>query len=291
MSRFVVSVIQMAMSARDSENIEQAVSLVEEAAQQGAELAVLPELFTSLYFCQEQDANWFASARRFPGDPLFELFQALARRRRIAIVLSFFERQATNYFNSATVVDHTGTLLGRYRKSHIPDSPGYLEKYYFTPGNTGFQVFDLGGLHVGVGICWDQWFPEQARALVLAGADLVVYPTAIGSEPSDPDLDSRDHWRRVMVGHAAANLVPVAAANRVGIESSSTSTIQFYGSSFITDTRGGLLISADTKSGVYLASIDPELARRERDSWGIFRDRRPDLYGSLSDTFPIAGTF
>ncbi len=269
------------MSADTATNIDQAVTYVQEAADRGADLVVLPELFSMLYFCQEENPKWFATALQFPVDPLFSLFSELARQRHIAIVLSFFERQTTNYFNSATVIDRDGVPLGLYRKSHIPDSPGYLEKFYFTPGDTGFPIFEVKGVNIGVGICWDQWFPEQARALALAGAELLVYPTAIGSEPSDPLLDSRDHWRRVMLGHAAANLIPVAAANRVGREVSATSSINFYGSSFIADTTGAVVAQADDHPGVWLAAIDIEAARRQRDAWGLFRDRRPDLYSSL----------
>lgn len=284
----MVGIVQMTMLADASANIDQAVAYVEEAADRGANLVVLPELFSTLYFCQEENPKWFATAYRFPYDPLFSLFRELARRRRIAIVLSFFEQQTTNYFNSATVIDRNGVPLGLYRKSHIPDSPGYLEKFYFTPGDTGFPIFRVEGVGVGVGICWDQWFPEQARALALAGAELLVYPTAIGSEPSDPALDSRDHWRRVMVGHSAANLLPVAAANRVGVETIAISSITFYGSSFITDATGAVVTEAHDRPGTWLAAIDPEATRLQRDAWGLFRDRRPDLYASLITHGPTA---
>ncbi|MDA8261513.1 MAG: N-carbamoylputrescine amidase [Actinomycetota bacterium] len=277
-----VAVAQMEMEADASANIDRAMSLVESAAASGSQVVVLPELFALPYFCKDQNPAWFDTAITFPDNRLFSTFSALARRLGVSIVVSFFEREGMSFFNAATVIDETGELKGRYRKSHIPDGPGYQEKFYFSPGDTGFQVFEVSGVRIGLGICWDQWFPEQARALTLAGADIIVYPTAIGSEPQNPKLDSRDHWQRTMAGHSAANLIPVAASNRIGREVGQTSEITFYGHSFVTDHLGAIVFDAGDRAGAFNVQLDLSEARDARVAWGVFRDRRPELYERLT---------
>ncbi|MHB1702490.1 MAG: nitrilase-related carbon-nitrogen hydrolase, partial [Acidobacteriaceae bacterium] len=277
-----IAVAQMEMETDASANIDCAMSLVESAATSGSQLVVLPELFTLPYFCKDQNPTWFDTAITFPDNRLFSTFAALARRLGVSIVVSFFERKGMSYFNAATVIDASGALKGLYRKSHIPDGPGYQEKFYFSPGDTGFQVFEAGGVRIGLGICWDQWFPEQARALTLAGADIIVYPTAIGSEPGNPEHDSRDHWQRTMAGHSAANLIPVAASNRLGHEVGETSEITFYGHSFVTDHHGAIAFDAGDRAGAFNVQIDLTEAHDSRIAWGVFRDRRPELYERLT---------
>ncbi len=277
-----ISLVQMAMNLSSASNFDRASSLVTQAAEAGSDLIVLPELFMNQYFCKDQDPEYFSLAVEYPADPFFADMCQLARSNGTALVVSFFERSGPSFFNSVVVIDNGGSILGRYRKSHIPDGPGYQEKYYFTPGDTGFMVFDAGEFRVGVGICWDQWFPEAARSMALLGADLIVYPTAIGSEPKNPGYDSSEHWRRVMVGHAAANITPVAAANRVGTELGSTCSIDFYGRSFISDHLGEIIADADGAECIIRATLDLDQAQLARRSWGLFRDRRPDLYGSLT---------
>jgi N-carbamoylputrescine amidase len=255
---------------------------VRAATAKGAQVILIQELFASLYFCQDQKAEHFALARPFEGHPLIARMAKLAGELEVVLPVSFFERAGQAYFNSLAMVDAGGEVLGLYRKSHIPDGPGYQEKFYFTPGDTGFKVWKTKFGVFGVGICWDQWFPEAARAMALMGAEALLYPTAIGSEPPPaPPLDSRDHWRRVMQGHAAANVMPVIASNRVGREKLSTE-ITFYGSSFIADQTGALAAEMDRSSeGVITASFDLDAIAVQRAGWGLFRDRRPDLYGAL----------
>jgi N-carbamoylputrescine amidase len=243
---------------------------------------LLPELFEGLYFCKDQLPEYLELARPMAGHPTVERFQAVAAELGVVLPLSIYERANQTRFNTVVMVDSDGAVLGTYRKSHIPDGPGYTEKYYFSPGDTGFRVWPTRRGVIGVGICWDQWFPECARAMALRGAEVLCYPTAIGSEPPDPTWDSRDHWQRVMQGHAAANLVPVVAANRTGHEVGRTTAITFYGSSFITDATGAKVAEADrTGEAVLTATFDLGAVSRLRASWGLFRDRRPDLYHPL----------
>jgi N-carbamoylputrescine amidase len=276
-----VAVLQAAFGASVDANVRRVSALVREAAGKGALVVVPPELFEGPYFCRQEREDFFAMARPAAGHPTVAHFQALAAELGIVVPVSFFEAAGPAYYNSVAVVDADGALLGVYRKSHIPDGPGYQEKFYFRPGNTGFRVWRTRHGPVGVGICWDQWFPECARAMVLAGAEVLLYPSAIGSEPADPDLDTREPWQRVMIGHAVSNVVPVAAANRIGTEGGQV----FYGHSFIADHRGSLAAELGRdEEGVAVASFDLDAVRRERAAFGFFRDRRPDLYGILTRT-------
>jgi N-carbamoylputrescine amidase len=277
-----VAATQMACDWNTAANLERAESLVYRAAQQGAQIILLPELFETPYFCKEQRLEFFALAKPIQDNPLLKRFSALAAQLKVVLPISFFERAHQVYYNTVMVIDADGRQLGIYRKTHIPDGPGYQEKFYFNPGDTGFKVWSTRYANIGVGICWDQWFPEAARSMALQGADLLCYPTAIGSEPEDPTLDSCEHWQRVMQGHAAANLVPVIAANRVGQESEEACEVTFYGSSFIADHTGKILtLAGREKETVLIARFDLEKIHRLRTSWGIFRDRRPSQYGTL----------
>jgi len=274
---------QFACGTDRAANAAKAEAMVRAAAAKGANVVLLQELFETRYFCQDQLADNFALAAPFAGNPLIARMAALARELDVVLPVSFFERAGQAHFNSLAMIDAGGEVLGLYRKSHIPDGPGYQEKYYFTPGDTGFQVWKTRRGIFGAGICWDQWFPEAARAMALAGAEALFYPTAIGSEPPPaPPIDSRDHWRRVMQGHAAANLMPVIASNRIGVEKGIAGEIRFYGSSFIADQSGALAAELGRdKEGVVTARFDLDELARLRASWGLFRDRRPDLYGAL----------
>jgi N-carbamoylputrescine amidase len=282
-----VAALQFACSWDLAANLELAERQVRAAAARGARLILLPELFATPYFCIEQDARYLELAEPAASSPLLQRFAALARELEVVLPVSFFERDRTVCFNSIAVIDADGGNLGIYRKAHIPDGPGYQEKYYFVPGDTGFRAWDTRVGRIGVGICWDQWFPESARAMALAGAEVLLYPTAIGSEPPPaPPVDSRDHWRRVQQGHAAANLMPLVVANRIGTERARGGPeqlqIRFYGSSFITDGTGAILAEADREhEAVVLASFDLEGLRRRREGWCVFRDRRPELYRPL----------
>ncbi|HTT83427.1 MAG TPA: N-carbamoylputrescine amidase [Rhizomicrobium sp.] len=264
-------------------NLAKAKSLVREAAAKGANVVLVQELFESLYFCQDQNAAHFARAAPFENNPLIAEMAELARELRVVVPVSFFERAGHAHFNSLAMVDADGSVLGLYRKSHIPAGPGYQEKFYFTPGDTGFKVWQTRYGRLGCAICWDQWFPEAARAMALMGTEALLYPTAIGSEPPPaPPVDSRDHWRRVMQGHAAANCMPLVASNRVGTEHGQGSEITFYGSSFIADETGAIMAELGrTGEGVAVARFDLDAIARARASWGLFRDRRPDLYAAL----------
>jgi N-carbamoylputrescine amidase len=277
--RVTVAAIQCRLGGLRSANIVRVEHYVREAAAQGANVVLPPELFEGPYFCREERAEWFSEARTLDEDEAVVRFREVARELAIVIPVSFFERSGPVYYNSIAVIDADGTLLGVYRKSHIPDGPGYEEKFYFRPGDTGFRVWHTRFASLGVGICWDQWFPESARAMMLLGAELLLFPTAIGSEPHEPDLDTRDPWQRAMIGHAVANVVPVVAANRVGSEGGQ----RFYGSSFIADARGDKRAELDRDAeGVVTATFDLRSLARTRASWGFFRDRRPDLYGVLA---------
>lgn len=282
MRKVKVAAVQMSCRSRVEENIGRAESLVRTAANRGAQIIVLPELFTNLYFCQKEKAEYFAYASEFAGNEGFRHLCQVARELQVVLPISFYEKKNQARYNSVAIIDADGTLLGTYRKSHIPDGPGYEEKFYFNPGDTGFQVWNTRYGRIGVGICWDQWFPEAARCMALLGAELLIYPTAIGSEPQDQSIDSRDHWQTVMLGHAAANLMPVVAANRVGTEREDDSEITFYGSSFIAGPQGNKVAETGRKEEtVLLAEFDLDLLERQRLEWGIFRDRRPDLYKIL----------
>ncbi|RMD83759.1 MAG: N-carbamoylputrescine amidase [Candidatus Dadabacteria bacterium] len=276
-----VAVVQSAFEDDTEANVSRVEELIFDACGQGAMIVVLPELFEGPYFCKTEDESAFDCARPVDGHPTVERFRQLARELEIVLPVSFFERDGQAYYNSVAMVDAGGELLGVYRKSHIPDGPGYQEKFYFRPGDTGFRVWKTRYGSVGVGICWDQWFPEAARAMVLAGADLLVYPSAIGSEPAEPQLDTREPWQRVMIGHAVANAIPVAAANRTGTENGQ----HFYGHSFIANERGDTVAQlGDGEEGVRVATFDLAKVRRYRASFGFFRDRRPELYGALVAT-------
>ncbi len=280
MSRITVGVVQCCLGDATKINVARVESHVRQAAANGAQFVVIPELFEGPYFPQREDEAHFDLAHALDSHPTVERMSALARELGVVLPVSVFERAGPTYFNTVVLVDADGSRLGHYRKSHIPDGPGYEEKFYFRPGDTGFRVWDTAYGRVGVGICWDQWFPEAARAMALMGAEVLVYPTAIGTEPHAPDLDTRDPWQRVMIGHAVANSIPVAAANRIGTEGE----ITFYGSSFIADPRGDKVAELDrAEEGHAIASFDRNKLRRERAGWGFFRDRRPDLYRSLSE--------
>lgn len=278
-----VAVAQFASTWDRPRNISKAKDMVRLAASRGANLIVLPELFATPYFCQDQLADHFALADEFHGNTLIAEFAELARELSVVLPLSFFERATNAYFNAVAIIDADGAVLGRYRKSHIPDGPGYQEKYYFHPGDTGFRVWRTRYGILGCAICWDQWFPEAARIMVLKGADLLAYPSTIGSEPPPaPPVDSRDHWRRVMQGHAASNYIPLAASNRVGVERGRAGELTFYGSSFIAGPTGEILAELNrSDEGVASARFDLADVAKARASWGLFRDRRPDLYGPL----------
>lgn len=277
-----VSAVQMSMTDDIAENLATAEELVRQAAGRGAELILLPELFEGLYFCKDQLSEHLGRAQPVAGHPTIERFRSIALELGVVLPISIYERANNALFNSVVMIDADGSLLGTYRKSHIPDGPGYTEKFYFSPGDTGFRVWRTRFGTIGVGICWDQWFPEAARAMALLGAEVLCYPTAIGSEPPDPAWDSSAHWRRVMQGHAGANLIPVIAANRQGHEVGATTEITFYGSSFITDHTGAIVAESDrSTTELLIATFDLESIRAQRLGWGLFRDRRPDLYEIL----------
>lgn len=285
MSKVVVATTQFACSWELERNLDIAEGLVREAAAKGANLVLLQELFATPYFCIEQYHGHLALAESFEQSRVLRRFSALARELGVVLPISWFERAGNAYFNSLAMADADGRLLGVYRKTHIPNAIGYQEKEYFSPGDTGFRVWDTAAGRIGVGICWDQWFPEAARAMALQGAELLLYPTAIGSEPGAAALDSRDHWQLTQRGHAAANIMPVIAANRIGREVATQDPelqMRFYGSSFITDHKGALLAEADRDSqGVLVQALDLAAMAEERLSWGIYRDRRPEMYGAL----------
>jgi N-carbamoylputrescine amidase len=274
-----VAAIQCPLGSGRAENLARVEKHVREAAARGARVILPPELFEGPYFCREETAAWFAQARTIDEDEAVARMRVVARELGVVVPVSFFERAGQAHYNSVAVVDADGAVLGVYRKSHIPDGPGYEEKFYFRPGDTGFRVWPTRFGTLGVGICWDQWFPESARAMMLLGAELLFYPTAIGSEPHEPDLDTRDPWQRAMVGHAVSNVVPVIAANRTGEESGQ----RFYGSSFIADGRGDKVAELGrADEAVIVAGFDLDALARTRASWGFFRDRRPDLYDVLT---------
>lgn len=283
MSKVTVAAIQMTYG------LETAVQKVEEAAVQGAQIILLPELFENWYFCQEKNYENYHLATTLEENPAVNELKKVARDFRVVLPVSYYERVGNTTFNTVAIIDADGSVLGQYRKTHIPDDHFYQEKFYFTPGDTGFRVWDTAYAKIGVGICWDQWFPESARCMALMGAELLFYPTAIGSEPI-LDCDSMPHWRRCMQGHAAANIMPLIAANRIGTEAvtpspdnqNQSSSLTFYGSSFIADETGGLVEQADRESACILThTFDLDEIRELRRSWGTFRDRRPEMYGAM----------
>lgn len=277
--KITVAAVQSPIVLGVEENVARMTEYVREAASVGAQVILLPELFEGPYFCREEKDEFFEWARPAQNHPTIQHFQKLAEQLGVVIPVSFFEKDGQCYYNSLAMVDTSGEVLGIYRKSHIPDGPGYEEKFYFRPGNTGFKVWKTRFGIFGVGICWDQWYPECARAMMLQGADILFYPTAIGSEPENPDLDTKDLWQRAMIGHAVSNVVPVVAANRIGNEGGQI----FYGHSFISDHRGNKIAEMNrVESGIITANIDLEEVRRNRASFGFFRDRRPSLYSLLS---------
>jgi len=266
------------------ENMNKSLDLASKAASQKVNVFLLQELFQTQYFCSTQNSKFFDLAITFPNSEIFEVFSNFCKHHKIVIPVSFFEKYGQNYFNSLVLIDSKGKLSDIYRKSHIPDGPGYNEKFYFTPGNTGFKVFDTEYGKIGCGICWDQWFPECARSMTLLGADMILYPTAIGSEPQDPNLNSKKHWENVMIGHSAANQIPIISSNRIGEEIEDDIKINFYGGSFITDHLGSIQAQMDSVTeGVISHEINVDEIRKFRQSWGNFRDRRPDLYKKICD--------
>ena len=283
MSKVTVAAVQMTYG------LETAVQKVEEAAAQGAQIILLPELFENWYFCQEKNYENYHLATTLEENPAVNELKKVARDFRVVLPVSYYERVGNTTFNTVAIIDADGSVLGQYRKTHIPDDHFYQEKFYFTPGDTGFRVWDTAYAKIGVGICWDQWFPESARCMALMGAELLFYPTAIGSEPI-LDCDSMPHWRRCMQGHAAANIMPLIATNRIGTEAvtpspdnqNQSSSLTFYGSSFIADETGGLVEQADRESACILThTFDLDEIRELRRSWGTFRDRRPEMYGAM----------
>ena len=283
MGKMTVAITQMASENDWKKNCDKAEALVREAAKQGAQLILLQELFDGDYFCIEQHAKFFKNAHEIARHPTVARFTALAKELGVVLPVSVFERAGQAHYNTVVMVDADGKQLGIYRKSHIPDGRGYQEKFYFSPGDTGFKVWDTVVGRVGVGICWDQWFPECARAMALLGAEILLYPTAIGSEPPNPSYDSSSHWQNTMRGHAAANIMPLAASNRVGREVAPDGRADiFYGRSFISDYQGEKLTEMNrVEEGVRLQSFDLDAIGELRRSWGVFRDRRPELYGSI----------
>ena len=283
MRNVTFAVTQFACSWDLRANVAKAEALVRAAAAKGANIVLLQELFETPYFCQDQSSDYFKLAAAAESNPLIAEMAELAKALNVVLPVSFFEQAGHAFFNSLAMIDEDGKVLGVYRKSHIPNGPGYQEKYYFTPGDTGFRVWRTRFGVLGAGICWDQWFPEAARAMALMGAEALLYPTAIGSEPQAPLLDSRDHWRRVMQGHAAANCMPLGASNRIGTEKGQAGELTFYGSSFIVDATGAIAAELGRdEEGIATASFDLDEIAKQRASWGLFRDRRPDLYGTLT---------
>ncbi|MEJ7776933.1 MAG: N-carbamoylputrescine amidase [Sphingomicrobium sp.] len=279
MTKLTVAALQLAFGEDTDANIGAVSDLVREAHSKGAHVVLPPELFEGPYFCRTEDEALFANARPVTEHPSVLAMQALAAELRISIPTSFFEADGPHHYNSLAMVGPDGKVAGVYRKSHIPDGPGYEEKFYFRPGNTGFKVWPAANTTLGVGVCWDQWYPETARAMMLMGAEVLFYPTAIGTEPHDPELDTSRLWRRAMVGHAVSNVVPVVAANRIGIEGGQ----RFYGHSFICDERGDMLAEFGAgETGALVATLDLSAAKKHRAAFGFFRDRRPELYGRLT---------
>jgi N-carbamoylputrescine amidase len=277
-----VAATQMSCTDQLEENIKKAERLVRQAAAKGAQIILLQELFETLYFCQKEKPEYYSYATVIEENKAIQHFKKVAKELGVVLPVSFYEKKNNARYNALAVIDTDGEVLGVYRKSHIPDGPGYEEKYYFNPGDTGFRVWKTKYAKLGVGICWDQWYPEAARCMVLQGAEILLYPTAIGSEPENPGIDSKDHWQRCMIGHSACNLVPVLASNRIGTEQIDNSSIKFYGSSFITNAVGEKVAEAGrSEEAVLISEFDLDETAAQRAEWGIFRDRRPDLYQAI----------
>lgn len=280
MRKVKVAATQMTCSKNMDENVDKAIELIVRASKEGANIVLIQELFENEYFCKDQKDEYFNFAKPFIDHPTLFKMSKVAKEYNVVLPISYFEKANKAYFNSVAIIDANGEILGNYRKSHIPDGPGYQEKFYFSPGDTGFKVWDTKFAKIGVGICWDQWSSEAARIMALMGAEIIFYPTAIGSEPEDPDdFDSSNMWQRAMIGHSACNQVPVVASNRIGAEKGEVCTNYFYGRSFISDYKSDIIAEGSRNNEeVLLASIDLEEAESFRRTWGIFRDRRPDLY-------------
>lgn len=283
MRKVKVAATQMSCSGDIDENIRKAEVLVRDAAKQGAQIILLQELFETPYFCQKEKADYYPYATELENNKAINHFKNIAKELEVVLPISFYEKKNYARYNSIAIIDADGTVMGKYRKSHIPDGPGYEEKFYFNPGDTGFKVWNTRYAKIGVGICWDQWYPEAARVMALMGAEVLFYPTAIGSEPQDGSIDSKDHWQACMLGHAAANLIPVVASNRIGKEVDEDSSIDFYGSSFIAGPQGNKIVEAGRNEETVLVSeFDLDALESGRIEWGIFRDRRPDLYRMIA---------
>lgn len=279
MRKVKVAATQMSCSCDVEANIRKADALVRKAAAEGAQIILLQELFETPYFCQKEKSDYYKYASEVESNKAINHFKAVAKELKVVLPISFYEKKNYARYNSLVVIDADGEVMGTYRKSHIPDGPGYEEKFYFNPGDTGFKVWNTRYAKIGIGICWDQWYPEAARCMALMGAELLFYPTAIGSEPQDGAIDSKDHWQVCMLGHAAANLIPVIASNRIGVEEDEDSKITFYGSSFIAGPQGNKVVEAGRdEETVLTAEFDLDQLEIQRIEWGVFRDRRPDLY-------------
>ena len=282
MREVTVAATQMACSNETDKNVSNAEKLVRQAASEGAQIILIQELFESQYFCMDQKEELFELSKPFDNHPTIKKFSELAKELKVVLPVSFFEKANRAYYNSVAIVDADGIVLGKYRKSHIPDGPGYQEKFYFNPGDTGFKVWNTKYAKIGVGICWDQWFPEAARSMVLSGAELLLYPTAIGGEPEDDGFDSSDMWQRAMIGHSASNQIPVIASNRIGTEKGIDIENYFYGRSFVTNHVGDKIAEGSRdKEEVLIGKINLSEAETLRNVWGVFRDRRPELYKGL----------
>ena len=282
MREVTVAATQMACSNETDKNVSNAEKLVRQAASEGAQIILIQELFESQYFCMDQKEELFELSKPFDNHPTIKKFSELAKELKVVLPVSFFEKANRAHYNSVAIVDADGSVLGKYRKSHIPDGPGYQEKFYFNPGDTGFKVWNTKYAKIGVGICWDQWFPEAARSMVLNGAELLLYPTAIGGEPDDDGFDSSDMWQRAMIGHSASNQIPVIASNRIGTEKGIDIENYFYGRSFVTNHVGDKIAEGSRdKEEVLIGKINLSEAETLRNVWGVFRDRRPELYKGL----------
>ena len=282
MREVTVAATQMACSNETDKNVSNAEKLVRQAASEGAQIILIQELFESQYFCMDQKEELFELSKPFENHPTIKKFSELAKELKVVLPVSFFEKANRAHYNSVAIVDADGSILGKYRKSHIPDGPGYHEKFYFNPGDTGFKVWNTKYAKIGVGICWDQWFPEAARSMVLSGEELLLYPTAIGGEPEDDGFDSSDMWQRAMIGHSASNQIPVIASNRIGTEKGIDIENYFYGRSFVTNHVGDKIAEGSRdKEEVLIGKINLSEAETLRNVWGVFRDRRPELYKGL----------
>ena len=282
MREVTLAATQMTCSKNNTENIDRAESIIRKAAEMGAQIILIQELFESTYFCMDQKDELFQLSKPFENHPTIERMAKLASELKVVLPISFFEKANRAHYNAIAVINANGEILGKYRKSHIPDGPGYQEKFYFNPGDTGFKVWDTAYAKIGIGICWDQWFPEVARIMALKGAEVLLYPTAIGGEPEDDGFDSSDMWQRAMIGHSAANQIPVVASNRIGTEQGQYISNYFYGRSFITNHVGDKIAEASRdKEEILIGKVNLDEAENLRNVWGVFRDRRTDLYSDL----------